>query len=426
MMQQGGDSVTRTETINPQILAWARETAGLSAEDAAEKLGITASTRISLADKLGATGSSGVSAADKLLSIERGEKFPTYAQLAKAASVYQRPLVTFYLAEPPSRGDRGEDFRTSPASVTKRENGLLDALIRDIRARQQMLREVLEDEDEARPLHFVASAGIKNGPKPVAASIREVLGVTEAAQKSARNPDALFNLLRAAAERAGVFVLLLGDLGSHHTAISDAVFRGFAIADEIAPFVVINRLDAKPARSFTLIHELAHVWLGAGGVSGPVRAVPGSNIERFCNDVAGEFLLPSAAFSGVSGLMGSSTEVAIAATERLAADWNVSQGAVTYRLMSLGWIDTSTAANLFQMFRQRWLRQKEKHRDNRDDDEAGPSYYVVRRAWLGPALLEIVRRNLRGDSLSHTRAAKILGVSPSSVEPLLREQPRAS
>ena len=253
-----------------------------------------------------------------------------------------------------------------------------------------------------------------------------MLGVTEAAQKSARNPDALFNLLRAAAERAGVFVLLLGDLGSHHTAISDAVFRGFAIADEIAPFVVINRLDAKPARSFTLIHELAHVWLGAGGVSGPVRAVPGSNIERFCNDVAGEVLLPSAAFSGVSGLMGSSTEVAIAATERLAADWNVSQGAVTYRLMSLGWIDTSTAANLFQMFRQRWLRQKEKHRDNRDDDEAGPSYYVVRRAWLGPALLEIVRRNLRGDSLSHTRAAKILGVSPSSVEPLLREQPRAS
>ena len=60
-------------------------------------------------------------------------------------------------------------------------------------------------------------------------------------------------------------MLLLGDLGSHHSDMNEEVFRGFALADEIAPFVVINDNDATTARSFSLIHELAHIWIGASG-----------------------------------------------------------------------------------------------------------------------------------------------------------------
>ena len=83
-----------------------------------------------------------------------------------------------------------------------------------------------------------------------------------------------------------MFVLLAGNLGSHHSAIPVSAFRGFAIADPIAPFIVINDGDAKAAWSFTLLHELAHLWLGATGVSG---GVPEMQIERFCWDAAGEF-----------------------------------------------------------------------------------------------------------------------------------------
>jgi Zn-dependent peptidase ImmA (M78 family) len=82
--------------------------------------------------------------------------------------------------------------------------------------------------------------------------------------------------------------LLAGNLGSHHSAIPVSAFRGFAIADPIAPFIVINDGDAKAAWSFTLLHELVHLWLGATGVSG---GVPEMQIERFCNEVAGAFLL---------------------------------------------------------------------------------------------------------------------------------------
>src|SRR3546814_16138482 len=64
------------------------------------------------------------------------------------------------------------------------------------------------------------------------------------------------------------YVLLIGNLGSHHSAIDIDAFRGFALADPIAPFVVINDRDAKTAWSFTLLHEVAHLWIGATGVSG--------------------------------------------------------------------------------------------------------------------------------------------------------------
>ena len=73
--------------------------------------------------------------------------------LQKAASLYRRPLVAFYLAEPPARGERGEDFRAAKSAST-RDNGTLDALLRDVRARQQMVRDVLEDADEAEPRPF--------------------------------------------------------------------------------------------------------------------------------------------------------------------------------------------------------------------------------------------------------------------------------
>ena len=58
-----------------------------------------------------------------------------------------------------------------------------------------------------------------------------------------------------------------GDLGSHHTTIDVKVFRGFALADRFAPFVVINDKDAAEAWSFTLLHELCHLFLGETGVS---------------------------------------------------------------------------------------------------------------------------------------------------------------
>jgi Zn-dependent peptidase ImmA (M78 family) len=271
--------------------------------------------------------------------------------------------------------------------VSARDNGILDALLREIRARQQMLRHVIEDEDEARRLPFVGSARKEHGTTAIAAAIRKSLGITEHQQRLAKGSAGLFSLLRDAAEGIGVYVLLAGDLGSYHSDISEEVFRGIALADDVVPFVVINDNDAMPARAFTLVHELAHIWTGASGVSGPLRELPDNAIERRCNDIAGEFLLPSKAVPDMSYLRDTEEQVVLEATERLANTWNVSQAVVTYRFAQKNWIRPDIASDLFALFAERWRREKQRIRTARGSKQTGPSYYVVRRNRLGAALL---------------------------------------
>jgi Zn-dependent peptidase ImmA (M78 family)/transcriptional regulator with XRE-family HTH domain len=403
--------MARAETINPSILAWARESAGLSLEDAASRIGISESAKHS--------------AAEKLHEMEKGEKFPTRNQLAKFATVYRRPLITFYMEEPPPRASRGEDFRTMSFDVAPRENAMLDALLRDIRARQSMVKEILEDEEDSIELAFVGKAKISDGVQAVTQSIAEALGFAiDGNARRAGTPDDLFRELRARAEALGVFVLLVGDLGSHHHTINERVFRGFAIADKVAPFVVINDQDAKPARSFTLIHELAHIWLGETGVSGSpddvAPATSAGHIEQFCNDVAGRFLLPDQAFRAKpEDLNGGDAETARRVIARIAESWRVSEPMVAYRFNRLGWITGPVYRALSSAYAARWQAFKTKEKEKREND-GGPSYYVVRQFKLGNALLGVVQRTLRSNQLTHTKAAKLLGVKPSSVEPLLR------
>lgn len=102
---------------------------------------------------------------------------------------------------------------------------LLDALLRDVHARQGLVRAALEEAEEAEPLAFVGSARIIDGVHAVVALMRGSLGVSLEDFRQQRTADDAFKLLRTAAETAGVFVLLMGNLGSHHTNIDARVFQ---------------------------------------------------------------------------------------------------------------------------------------------------------------------------------------------------------
>ena len=385
--------------IQPKILTWARETAGLSLDDAARALGLT--------DAHGRT------AAQRLNTLELGEDQPTRPVLLKMAKTYHRPLLVFYLAEPPRTGDRGQDFRTLPGS--EQFNPELDALVRDIKARQGLIRSVLED-DKAEPPEFVNSATIELPAPRLAARMTERLSFSLAAYRATRTADEPFTYLRGTIEASGVYVLLLGNLGSHHTNIPVETFRGFALADNIAPFIVINDQDARAAWSFTAVHELAHLWLGQTGISGQDSE---NKIERYCNDVAGEFLLPGSEVRQLAPVLNLSFAATAEQIAQFAQTYRVSRAMVAYKLYRAGMIGKPMWAALDQRFKEEYLQYKQREAEKNKNTEGGPNYYVVRRHRVGHALLRLVRRALDEGTITYTKASRVLGVKPRSVEPLL-------
>lgn len=395
--------------INPAVLIWARETAGFSVDEAAHKIGLSSSERST--------------AEEKLAEIERGERTVSEAQLAKMASAYHRPLLALYMAEPPRPADRGEDFRTMRTPVAKQEAARLDALVRDVRTRQSILRDLMEDEEDFDLVAFVGTLPFDTPIDEAASCIKNALQIHDDRKfrRGMRKPEDLFAELRRRTETLRVFVILLGDLGSHHTAISPNVFRGFAIADNVAPMIVINDQDAKAAWSFTLIHELTHVFVGSTGISGlPETLEPitrNSRIERFCNDVAGEVILPKQALTDIDRLK--TSDDLLSAVELLCQEWHVSKAMAAYRLLRERKTDSATYSEVTRILDEQWQRIRAREKEKSRHSESGPNYFVVRRHRLGDALLRLVGRELRADAVTHTTAAKILGVRPGAVEPLL-------
>ena len=388
--------------VNPQILIWARETAGLPPHEAVRKLAIRDTQKMT--------------ALARLAAYETGAEEPSHPLLLKMSRQYRRPLHTFYLSAPPPKGDRGADFRTLSGELLPQDAAILDALIREMRARQSMVRDLLKDEDEAEPLSFIGSRAITDGQPAGLDSLRTLLKIELADYRAHKNADAAFNFLRTGAEREGIFVLLKGDLGSHHTAIELEIFRGFSIADEIAPFIVINDKDARTAWTFTLLHEIVHLILGHTGVSGQPRE---NEIERFCDDAASQFLLPDYEIEKI-GIESIAEFDAIAQRiSEFANKHHLSPTLVAYRAYRASAIQQDKYVQLSKKFREDWHQQRDIQRAQRQSQTGGPSYYAVRRHRLGSGLTSLVRRMVASGELSTSRAARILGVRPSHVQTIL-------
>ena len=389
-------------SMNKDVIKWARETAGLTVEEAAKNLGF--------------------SSIEKLLLIEGGEQAPTRSMLLKMVQAYRRPLLTFYLETPPLKAPRGEDYRTLPPEHTIKDDAVLDALVRDIKTRHEIVRNILESEEEQAPHEFVGSMDVAASVEDVRGAITTALNFSLDEYRAKKQPEQAFAYLREKAEKLGIFVMLAGNLGSYHTNIPVSVFRGFAIADEIAPFVLINDQDTNTAWSFTLLHELAHIWLGQTGIS---SGAGDKAVEKFCNEVASTILLPrheleDLELSNAIGLDHAIELITVFAKKRL-----VSLKMVAYISFVVGKISRNKWLEIDGAITGLLRNDKERKKLSRKDEDSGPSFFVVRKHRLGNAIVSLVDRNVNAGSLTPVKAAKILGIKPRSVTSLLALQ-RAS
>jgi len=292
--------------VQPALLAWARERSGVPSEEVASKF-------------------------PALIEWESGRKQPTLKQLEKFASSMHAPIGYFFLAEPPEENLPIPDFRTMGDEPIRRASpDLLDTVYLS-QQRQGWYRDYAQVNGE--PLvEFVGS--FRASMDIVEAAAQMTVQLTfEPNDRGPNWGEALTRLIEAA-DHLGVLVMVSGVVGSNtHRKLDPHEFRGFALADELAPVIFINGADTKAAQIFTLAHELAHIGLGDSGVDDVDMSVQANSAtERWCNRVAAEFLVPAELIRNVTlDLDGITNQL-----ELLARRFKVSTLVVLRRFLDLG------------------------------------------------------------------------------------------
>jgi Zn-dependent peptidase ImmA (M78 family) len=248
---------------------------------------------------------------NRLMEWQTGQTQPTLGQLEDFAAATRTPVGYFFLSAPPVEPLPIPDFRTvGSLQVSRPSPDLLDTLYL-CQQRQDWYRSnalVLRDD----PVAFVGTATTKSDHVATATAIRTAIGFDLSARAQAPTFVDALRMMTRAADDAGVLVMTSGIVGVNtHRPLDTKEFRGFALSDDYAPLVFINGTDTKSGQMFTLAHELAHLWLGQSALTDSTAATVAqegnasptssavSSVERWCNAVAAEVLVPLESFRQV-------------------------------------------------------------------------------------------------------------------------------
>lgn len=266
---------------------------------------------------------------------EAGEVQPTLRQLEQYAQATHAPLGYFFLPAPPVEAVPIPDFRTTGRGMPRLSADLLD-VIYTCQTRQTWYRDEALVNGES-PLAFVGSVTLATPPADAAALIRQQLGFSVQARRDCPTWAEALRLFIGQAEQVGVMVMVSGVvMNNNNRQLDPQEFRGFALADAIAPLVFINGADSKAAQMFTLAHELAHLWLGQTALSDATLAETSSHAaETWCNRVAAELLVPQAELRAAL----QRDEALDLALQRLARHFKVSTLVVLRRMLDAAWLN---------------------------------------------------------------------------------------
>jgi Zn-dependent peptidase ImmA (M78 family) len=335
---------------------------------------------------------------------ENGTDAPTYPQMEMLAyEIYKRPLALFFMPTPPDEPRPRAEFRSLPDTdlvLLSRETTLL---IRKARAFQAALIELYgERNPAAAPIWRHVRIDPRGNVSDQAAHVREQLGVGLEGIRNSPDDDAALKIWRRAVERGGVHVF--------KESFKQREFSGFCLWHPEFPVILINNSTTKTRQVFSLLHELAHVLCDRSAISRfdsrNIEELPAPDraVERFCNALAGEILVPMADFVTAARdfVPTSATDEQFAA---LAERYHVSRSVILRRF-----VENGQATTEFYLAKDReWSAQ-------RRDDEGGGNYYATQGAYLSEQFLrEVVSRYSRR-LLSKTEAAELIGVKPRNFE----------
>lgn len=309
--------------VEPSVLRWARESAGL--------VEVAAARKIKVPD-------------DRVRAWEAGQAQPTVAQLRRAAEVYQRSLAVFFLPAPPEGFDTLRDFRRHPGEQAASWSPELHGEYRRAHQQREQLLELAELEDYALPTAWHLAPLPEQDEALASAARRLVLDASPLGLPGGRggSPYDHVNAWVAGLEQLGVLVMTTA--GGR---VLTTEMRGFSLYFDELPVIVVNGADFPRGRLFTLLHEYAHLLLHSEGLCELVTdtrpTTPDARLEARCNALAAAMLMPPRAVAA-SPAAGAGQDPAgwdyktLAGT---AAPFGVSAEAFLRRLTTLGHVTTA-------------------------------------------------------------------------------------
>lgn len=374
--------------VSPAVLVWARTSAGYDIA--------TASSKLKLDE-------------DRIAAWESGDDQPSIPQLRKLAELYKRPLAVLYLPEPPLTFQPMHDFRRLPDLGPRFFSPALTLEIRRAQQRRELALEMLDEAGDDAP-SFLLETSLGSDVDVAGDAIRKALGVDYKTQAAWRDPRVAFLAWRARIEALGVLVFQAATIERDEAS-------GFAYWSDRLPFMVVNRKDAYARRSFSLLHELAHLMLHQSGVSDldidAPRPQHDERVETFCNQVAAAALMPRAQFLAeplVAEKGAGRHDWSDEAIKALSLTYGVSREAVVRRLLTFSRATTAFYQQKRAQYATEFRQQLEAQKAQNADKPIPRNMPRETVANLGRTLVGLILENYRQDRLSLSEVSGYLGV----------------
>jgi Zn-dependent peptidase ImmA (M78 family)/transcriptional regulator with XRE-family HTH domain len=362
--------------ITPSVLSWARKRSRVGDSELKKRLNLTP---------------------EKIAEWEQGTSSPPFEKAQKLAEILRVPFGFLFLSDPPKFDLPIADMRRLEPSYSPTLDFI--QVVNDVLVKQDWYRDYLQEVERPK-LKFIGSFSLRDNPTTVAEDIISTLGINESLRRAAQNWSDYLGKLSHCAEEIGILVMRSGVVGNtSRRSISYLEFQGFAISDTIAPVVFVNSSDFKTSQIFTLIHEIAHLWLGNTGISNPNPvdvSTPRNSIEVFCNRVAAEVLVPQAEFERAwsgSGDLGGHVEL-------LARQFRVSSFVILRRAFEFKKIRAEVFFAAIEEQKKKIKREK----------SGGGNYYRNIPVRMSPRLTDAVLNNVRQGRLLYRDAARLLAL----------------
>ena len=320
------------------------------------------------------------------------EKQPTMRQLETFANQLRVPFGYLFLDQIPQESIPFPVFRGEAGQKEGFDLDVFDT-VNTIKLRQEWLSDYLVEND----ILLCEMVGVVSLDSPIAETVdllRQKLHLDARWAFEMASDSAAVSKMTDQLENAGVFVAFNGIVGNNtHRPLDVKECRGFALVDNVAPYIFVNSQDAKTAQLFTLVHEAAHIMLGVSAGHAETDTLSHDVTEKYCDKVAAEFLVPAMVLRDVWGDGG---------LKRLSHRFWVSELVIARRAHDIGLMSAKS-------YRAFWLEYSKRPRIQKKNSDGG-DFYRSSLKRVGKLFAIHVRNAVNSRQLSYTEAYRLTGL----------------